>query len=178
MKCSLSFACSFSVALLLAGCGSDPAEPFSGSTTLAAWCDVANSPCCDECDNAPPLVLSIVDADTNADGDGTLTLSISGDLDDISDEILTVTVEGLSLGTIFNGNPNDDDFDFPGDRPDDCTVATLSAPLPLSALSGIVADGRIDITLTPGQTGSDINDEGCDGMNDEMVTATVEYPVG
>ena len=161
-----------------AGCNEDASEdPFSGSVTQAAWCKVANSPCCNNCAGAPSLVLSIPNASTRVGGDGTITLQISGDLDDNTDEVLSVFVEGLALGTIFNGNPADDQFNSATDSPSDCTLTTVSATLPEASLAGIAADGRIQITLTPNQTNNEIEDDGCDGASDETVTITVEYPV-
>lgn len=164
--------------VLFVGCGGDGSEePFSASATQPAWCDVADSPCCNNCAVSPALVVSITNASSSVGGDGTLTLEISGDLDAGDEEALTVSVEGLALGTIFNGNPADDQFDHPTDSIDDCTLTTIAANLPAASLTGIVADGRIDVTLTPDQGNNDIEDEGCDGADDETLTVTVEYPV-
>ena len=163
--------------LALLGCGdpTTPPEPFSDSVTLTGWCSLQPSPCLQGA-GAGPIPLQILGAATGVGGDGTLTLTISGDLDNDDDETLHVEVEGIDLGILFNGDPADDDFDLSVDTPTDCQPITTTAVLPEAELRSVVADGVIQITLTPRQDFNDIDDPGCDDA-DEVVTATVEYPV-
>ena len=172
----------FFLLVFMLGCSSNTPTgsggPFSGEVVQAAWCDVLPTPCCDQCAGSPSLVLAITNVDKNSTGDGTLTIEIAGDIDEDSDETLAVSVEGLSLGVLFNGDPDDDEFNVPGDTTTDCTLTTAVATIPASSLSGIVADGEVVVTLTPRQSNNDIEDAGCGDTGtslDETITITLDY---
>lgn len=163
--------CLLTIALTGAAWG----QVFTGSVTESSFCDLPGTFCCNQCSLADPLNLSITGADPAASGDATVTLEIRGDVNDL-DEILLVTVEGFSLGTILNNNLGDDLFDHPTDVGTDCGASYFAqATIPLSDLTSIVADGQIDTNLRPDQENNDI--EGCLDPR-EFVTLTVEYPVG
>ena len=151
------------------------AQTFTGSVTEDAFCDLPGTFCCNQCSLADPLDLSIAGADPAATGDATITLELRGDVNDL-DEILVVTLEGLSLGTILNNNTGDDPFDHPTDVGTGCGASYLAqATVALSDLAPIIADGQVEMTLTPEQENNDI--EGCVDPR-EFVTFTIEYPVG
>jgi hypothetical protein len=151
------------------------AQTFMGTVTEDAFCDLPGTFCCNQCSMADPLDLAITGADPAASGDATITLEVYGDVNDL-DEILVVTLEGFSLGTILNNNPGDDDFDHPTDQGTACEGSYLAqATVALSDLMPIIADGQIEMTLTPDQENNDI--EGCEAPR-EYVTFTIEYPTG
>jgi hypothetical protein len=161
------------------GCNDDnSAKPKShtGSVTQDAWCKEQPSICCDECIVEGSLVLTISGASTTATGAATLTIDISGDLDDTASEFLHIMVEGADLGTVFNGNSGDDEFDLPGDTAVDCTPTTMHATIPETVLAGIISDGMVVVTVTSGP-GSGIEDEGCPDTNDETITVKISYPI-
>jgi hypothetical protein len=99
---------------------------------------------------------------TTATGDAILELSFTGDYD-FSSENATITLDGLSLGTVFNENGADDrfDFDFNGtdDVPDDPNgdgtyndtdfnfLYTSSATISLAELLPLLADGQLILTI-------------------------------
>ena len=163
---------------LTVACGSDGGpviQEYSGSLLQDAWCGVSPTPCCTNCAGSPALLLAITGVATDPAGDAVLTLQIAGDLDDDSDETLTAVVDGISLGTLFNGNEADDSFDLSPDSPTDCTLTSTSATIPLADLRTIVADGQIIISLTPRQDINDIEDVGCNAPTDETVTVSIRY---
>ena len=161
--------------LTLSLAGEAGAQTFTGSVTEDAFCDLPGTFCCNQCSMADPLDLAIPGADPAATGDATITLEIFGDVNDL-DEIVVVTLEGLSLGTVLNNNPNDDEFDHPNDEGSACEVPYLAqATVALSDLMPIIADGQIEMTLTPDQENNDI--EGCE-VPREFVTFSIEYATG
>ena len=162
----------------LLGCGDSATslpEPFSGSVTQNAWCSLVPSPCFVGA-GAAAIQLAIPNANPAVGGDGTLILTISGDLDDNVLETFHVEVENIDLGILFNGDPGDDLFDLAVDTPTDCVSVTTRATLAAAALTLAAADGILEVTLTPDQTSSGIDEPGCPA-EDELLTATIEYPI-
>jgi len=152
------------------------AQPFTGSVTEDQWCDLAPSPCGADCANSSPFTLTISDAPPNATGDATITLEFLGDMDNPTDENLTVSVEGFEMGMITNGVPDDDLFGHPTDYVSDCAPVTISGTIPLASLDSILVNGNIDVTFTPDQVNNDIEAGGCPDPRETM-TVTVQYPL-
>ena len=61
-------------------------------------------------------------------GDATLMLTLDGDFNNHSENAI-IDIDGFSLGTILNGNPGDDAFDFASNDDPDPDPGALSVPL-------------------------------------------------
>jgi hypothetical protein len=163
------------LALCLTACEETVVEslvPFEATGTIVAWCSLQPSPCLDGVD-AAPFVLAIP-VRPGVASEGTLTLTVSGDLDDPVRETLRVRLEGVDLGVIVNNDPSDDAFDHPTDMGVDCETITMTAEISVVDLVSIVADGLLELTFSPPGSESDIDLPGC-ADSDEIVSATIEY---
>ena len=81
-------------------------------------------------------------------GDATLALTLDGDFNNNSENAI-VDIDGFSLGTILNGNPNDDAFDFalnndPDPDPGSLSVLLTGTTVVLHAdISPLIADSTL-----------------------------------
>ncbi|MEW6995422.1 PEP-CTERM sorting domain-containing protein [Colwelliaceae bacterium MEBiC 14330] len=82
--------------------------------------------------------------------DATFTLDIAGDLDS-SYENVAITVDGYSLGVVFDNNPNNDIFDFSGDNyvgnHSNYITMTGVATIAQTDWANIIADGLVTIAF-------------------------------
>tara|TARA_R110002111_G_scaffold108420_2_gene167140 strand:- start:604 stop:1203 length:600 start_codon:yes stop_codon:yes gene_type:complete len=96
---------------------------------------------------------------TMAFSDAIVTLNVRGDYDGFGLNIfggviaaienLNVNIDGLDLGTIFNGNVNDDAFNFPGDAGGNTTtLLTGTATISQAAFNALIADSLLTLTFT------------------------------
>lgn len=144
------------------------ANVYSSSQTVDPWPDpaVANS-------ELETLTIDFLGVPTNAAGDATITLDVLGDFNGTS-EFLDVSVDGVSLGRLFNGVDGDDAFDFVGDNPGSTilsTSVTTSATISLALFLGLIADGALSFTFDP--TEAQQPGQGVPAA----LTVTVSYPV-
>lgn len=123
------------------------AQPFSGSVTNSDWC--VGNPC-------GAFTETISGVPTAATSDATFNIQIQGDFSFPSSEFVDIVIEGVTIG---QHNPGTGDCGGLG---------TEDFTIPLSSLSGIVADGQVDIDITPG---SGVNDF----CNPVEVTLTITY---
>ena len=103
---------------------------------------------------------------------GTIKVRAKGDLDTAS-EYLDVIVEGISLGYLFNSNPDDDRFDntTSGDLGLNYSPVSSTALLTLAEFQTLTSDGEIRVTIDPSQS---VNDSGAG----EFVEVTITYEAG
>ena len=96
--------------------------------------------------------VTVAATQTAASSDGLLTITISDDLD-LSSENATISIEGISLGIVFNNNATDDRFDrFDTDSELDNgfqnTLRTITATLTEAELDQVLADGVVEVNFT------------------------------
>jgi len=95
-------------------------------------------------------IISYVDlvAESNTVSDATFTLNIAGDFD-AGYENVAISVEGYSLGVVFDRNTNNDLFDFSGDDyvGDHGNFITMTgvATIAQADWANIIADGFVSI---------------------------------
>jgi hypothetical protein len=93
----------------------------------------------------PPLTLSIPAAAT-AVGPATLTIEACGDFDR-ADEYMSVTVDGVNFGNLFNNDPSDDRFNSVTDSAQNYVPKTDWASITLGELTGMQTDGFVTVYL-------------------------------
>ncbi len=79
---------------------------------------------------------------------GLFTLTYSGDFHTPSGEYFTLAVDGLSLGTLSDGNSANDRFDNGTDNTLHDSSHTISAALTDGELASILLDGNVSILFT------------------------------
>ncbi|MQY43262.1 VPLPA-CTERM sorting domain-containing protein [Epibacterium sp. SM1969] len=78
-------------------------------------------------------------------GNATFTFSVRGDLNWFG-EYVDVSIDGFSLGRVFDNNPRNDAFDFYRDRATQQTeLHTGSATIDQSVFANLVSDGELNI---------------------------------
>lgn len=78
-------------------------------------------------------------------GDASFTFSVSGDLN-WKREYVDVSIDGYSLGRVFDNNPANDDFDFAGDRGNQHKrILTGTATIANSIFADLISDGALEI---------------------------------
>lgn len=89
-------------------------------------------------------------ADTATVSDATFTLSIAGDFDSTNENV-AISIEGFSLGIVFDSNTNNDAFDFTGDdyigSHSNYVFMTGVATIAQADWENIIADGLVSISF-------------------------------
>lgn len=89
-------------------------------------------------------------AATNTSSDATFTLSLSGDFDS-NYENVAISIEGYSLGTVFDNITNNDSFDFSGDdyigSHNNYITMTGIATIAQADWANIIADGFVSVAF-------------------------------
>ncbi|EBA15814.1 hypothetical protein RSK20926_14324 [Roseobacter sp. SK209-2-6] len=82
---------------------------------------------------------------TSIIGDATFTFSTRGDLDHVS-EYVDVSIDGFSLGRVFDNNSSNDDFDFAGDSgTQSSSTHTGSATISNAVFASLISDGFLNL---------------------------------
>lgn len=93
----------------------------------------------------PNIAFNNLTALPSVNSDATFTFSVRGDLD-WRHEYVDVSIDGYSLGRVFDNNPNNDAFDFARDRGTQFRqLHTGTAVIEQSVFAGLVADGELDV---------------------------------
>ena len=95
--------------------------------------------------------VTVAATQTAANSDGLLTITISDDLN-LSSETATISIEGISLGIVFNNNATDDRFDIEGrnselDNGFQDSLRTITATLTEAELDQVLADGVVEVNF-------------------------------
>ena len=140
----MRFALAFGVVAGAVGVAS--AGVFSASQTIDPWPDdsVASS-------DLQTLPVDFLGVSTMAAGDATITFDVVGDFNG-TDEFLDISVDGFSLGRLFNGTDGDDLFDFGGDDPGSTVLfdgVSATATIALADFAALVADGALSFVVDP-----------------------------
>ena len=118
--------------------------------------------------------VTVAATQTAASSDGLLTITIRDDLD-LSTENAIISIEGISLGIVFNNNATDDRFDIEGldseaDNGLQNEPITITATLTEAELDQVLADGVVEVNFT---LTSSVNQLGT-----SIYDITIEYDSG
>lgn len=95
--------------------------------------------------NGPNIAFNNLVTPTTVTGDATFTFSLSGDLNGVS-EYVDVSIDGFSLGRVFDNNTGNDAFDFANDAGTQHTsVLTGTATIANSVFANLITDGALSI---------------------------------
>lgn len=95
--------------------------------------------------SGPNIAFNNLVTPSVVNGDAIFTFSVRADLNWFT-EYVTVFLDGVSLGRVFDNNTSNDAFDFDQDRGTQHTrLHTGSATIAQSVFAGLVADGELDI---------------------------------
>lgn len=101
-------------------------------------------------DAGPLIAFENVATPTAIVGDAVLSFSVVGDLNALSENV-SVTLDGLSLGTVFNGNSTDDAFDVAGDIGVQAgttgAMNVASTVISEAVMAGIIGDGLVSLSF-------------------------------
>lgn len=95
--------------------------------------------------SGPNVTFSETVIPSDVIGDATFMFSVRGDLD-WSREFVDVSVDGFSLGRVFDNNSGNDAFDFARDRGNQHrSTLTGTATIANSVFAGLISDGALEI---------------------------------
>jgi len=137
------------------------AAPYSGSVEVTEYCDLGIC-----WPTAGSFSLQLTGTPTAAVGPGTLTVEWYGESDQVI-EWLLISIEGISLGRLANGDPSDDRFGGVGNHGPDGwdmmydegvdPLISVTATLTEAELLAILSDGVVNFF---GVFGYDVDDYG------------------
>ncbi|NIZ61604.1 VPLPA-CTERM sorting domain-containing protein [Sedimentitalea sp. CY04] len=84
-------------------------------------------------------------APTGIVGDATINFTVKGDLNS-NYEYIDITLDGFSLGRVFDNNTGNDPFDFTGDV-GSYSTETGSATITNSDMAALIADGFLSLSF-------------------------------
>lgn len=95
--------------------------------------------------SGPNISINNLVTPTATSGDATITLNLNGDFNS-SSEYVDITIDGFSLGRIFDNNTANDAFDFAGDIGNQSqSTLTGTATISQSIFAGLIADGFLNL---------------------------------
>jgi len=103
--------------------------------------------------NGATLSFLDVATPTGIIGDATISLTVSGDFNDV-DENIAVSLDGFSLGRVLNANASDDVFNFEDDTALFATSTTATATIANADFANLIADGLLSLVL---ELSTDVN---------------------
>lgn len=95
--------------------------------------------------SGPNISINGLVTPTTTSSDATITLNLNGDFNS-SSEYVDVTIDGFSLGRVFDNITGNDAFDFVNDTGNQSSsTLTGTATISQAIFAGLIADGFLDL---------------------------------
>ncbi|WP_299475618.1 PEP-CTERM sorting domain-containing protein [uncultured Roseibium sp.] len=120
--------------------------------TSANAASISFGPTSSNIDNPTISFLNLA-TPTSITGDAIFTFSVGGDLSAATEHI-DVSIDGFSLGRVFDNDPTNDAFNFTNDQGADGGVFSGSATIAQAVMAGLIADGLLNLEF---KFGTEVN---------------------
>lgn len=95
--------------------------------------------------SGPVINFNGLAAPTTISGDATIFFSVQGDLNYYT-EYVDISLDGFSLGRVFDNNTGNDPFNVPGDI-GSYSLKSASATIANADFAGLIADGLLNLSF-------------------------------